>query len=122
MHDKVFAVLPLDCLFGYWGRIILMDLTSKWAILIANAGNAFLELGARVSVVQRDKLYLGMAWGSWSSRDAYWKTNAKAMMRFRCSMIISHLFTEYLMIAAAASFYWKSGIARDLHSSSSFRL
>merc|ERR1712194_441174 len=113
-EDKVFAVLPLDCLFGYWGRVILMDVNNVWVILIANIGNVFLEFTSRITVVQRDKFYLRMVWGSHAA--AYWTTNAKGMMRFRCSMIISHLFSEYLMIAAAASFYWASGIAKDMNS------
>jgi len=115
-EDKVFAVLGLDCLFGYWGRILLMDLTNWSAIMVANFGNAALEFVARVTVVQRDKFYLGLTYLSWAKRDAYWGTNAKGMMRFRCSMIISHLFSEYLMIAAAAAFYWQSGIAKDMKS------
>merc|ERR1712007_102408 len=34
-EDKVFAVLGLDCLYGYWGRIIFMGLTNKWAMVFA---------------------------------------------------------------------------------------
>jgi len=113
-EDKTFSVLPVDCLFGYWGRILLMDLTETGPILAANLAISVGEFLARITVVQRDKLYLRVLWASSKKQSEFWQVNASGMMRFRCSMITTHLFAEYLMIATAAGYYYASGIAPSM--------
>jgi hypothetical protein len=112
-EDKPFGVAPVACLFGYWGRIILNTLKEPTWILVANIGVSAIEIFNRLTVVRRDKLYVKISF--WSRRKGadFWANNASGMKRFRCSMIYTKTFTEYLMIGSAAMFYWWSGFVKD---------
>lgn len=112
-EDKTFVVLGVDCLFGYWGRIIMMDMQEPWAIAVCSMAVGFIELVSRVSVVKRDRAYLAALFFSPTKRTEFWRTNEAAMKRFRCSSVITHAVLEYLMIAAAAAFSYASGSVRS---------
>lgn len=112
-EDKTFVLLGCDCLFGYWGRIIIMDLNDTAASAVCSLALALAEFASRVSVVHRDRLYLAVMFQSSGKRSEFWSTNAAAMKRFRCSTVYMHAILEYLMITAAFSFSWASGMTRD---------
>lgn len=111
-EDKTFVLLGCDCLFGYWGRIIIMDLNDNAASAVCSFTLALAEFLSRVSVVHRDRLYLAVLFRSGDKRSEYWASNAAAMKRFRCSTVYMHAILEYLMTAAAFTFSWASGITR----------
>lgn len=108
-EDKTFVVLGVDCLFAYWGRVIMMDLQEVGPMYFASIGLGLLECTGRITVVMRDRIYLGFLFCSREKGEKFWKANKAAMVRFRCSTVYMHTLLEYLMISSAFWFAAATG-------------